>query len=81
MIILGRKKVASIASQIKEKMEGKGQSDEDLKFDHEKVQKSKEDSVQALEDAASKIIDSIKGEDAKGLEHSLKEFIQLCYNK
>jgi len=79
MIIMGRKKGNhSIVSAIRDKMSGKGLSDEDLKYNHEKQEKNEEGQSMALEHAAKSIVDSVSAGDVKNLEHALKSFIKLC---
>lgn len=77
MIILGEKKTGSVVSNILDKMDGRGNSHEDMKYDHERTPEG-HDPQQALEHAAGMIMDAVRGDDIKKMEHSLKTFIQLC---
>jgi len=80
MIILGDKNGSAIANSIKEKMQGKGMSHDDLKYDHEK-QDDNEDQLQSSERAAHHVMEAMKANDVKKMEHALKEFIQICMKK
>ena len=61
MIMLGRKKAGSIAASIKEKMEGKGYSHEDLKYNPEDSSDNDEEiSAQALSHASHKLMEAFK---------------------
>lgn len=82
MIMLGRKKVGSIAASINEKMNGKGYSDEDLKYNPEKSKSEDQDvSAQALSHAASSVLESLKANDVSRLEQALQDFIEICTKK
>ena len=78
MIMLGNKKSGSIVANIRDKMEGKGMSHDDLKYDHEKQEQADDSENMELAHAAGKIIDAIRGDDVKSMEHALKSFIELC---
>lgn len=79
MILMGRKKNRqTVVSNIMSEMSGKGQSDEDLKYDPEKKEQKEDGNAMALEHAAKQIVDSISAGDVKNVEHALKSFIKLC---
>ena len=82
MIMLGRKKAGSIAASIKEKMEGKGYSHEDLKYNPEDSSDNDEEiSAEALSHASHKLMEAFKANDVKSVEHALKDFIEICAKK
>ena len=79
MIILGgKKKAGSIVASIRDKMSGKGMNHDDMKYDHEDHMGKEGDVKQALEHAAHNIMEALKANDVKNMEHSLKAFIELC---
>lgn len=79
MILMGRKKGNStVVAAIRDKMSGKGMSDEDLKYNHEKKEQNESGEEMALEHAAKSIVNAIQAGNVKEVEHSLKSFIELC---
>tara|TARA_R110000782_G_scaffold195812_1_gene285268 strand:- start:343 stop:594 length:252 start_codon:yes stop_codon:yes gene_type:complete len=78
MILMGRKKGNnSVVAAIRDKMSGKGMSDEDLKYKPES-QQDEDGEAMALEHAAKGIVEAIQAGNVKEVEHSLKAFIELC---
>jgi precorrin-2 methylase len=81
MIILGPKRgEGSIAAHIIEKMSGKGNSHEDMKFDPEKMSKN-EESMEPVHLEARKVMEAFKSNDTKAFASSLKSLIEMCLEK
>jgi len=75
MIILGSKKnqAGSIVANIRDKMDGKGSSHDDMKYDHERSDQQGEESRHDLEHAAGLIMDAFHGSDISKMQHALND--------